>query len=98
MGILDKFKPHKWEVYRPGMAIPEPDYETATGRCLYSKPAVEKMLIAAAKAERERLAAWLDERVRLVDCDCGCNSKKVADQASGAYARAAASFRSMDDA
>ena len=34
--FYNRLKPHKGDVYRPGQALPEPGYETATGRRLYT--------------------------------------------------------------
>jgi len=34
--FYSRLKPHKGDVYRPGQALPEPGYETATGRRLYT--------------------------------------------------------------
>jgi hypothetical protein len=36
MSWLDRFKPHKGDVYKPGQALPEPAGETVTGRRLYT--------------------------------------------------------------
>lgn len=36
MSWIDKLKPFKGDVYRPGQCLPEPDAETATGRKLYT--------------------------------------------------------------
>ena len=42
MKWLDKLKPTKGEVYIKSNLLPESDYETATGRCLYTIAAIRK--------------------------------------------------------
>ena len=42
MKLLDKLKPTKGAVYIKGNALPESDYETATGRALYTVTAIRK--------------------------------------------------------
>jgi hypothetical protein len=43
--------------------------------------------------ERERLAKILEQRVRWVACDCGCEMEKIADQDSGVWLKAAMMVR-----
>jgi hypothetical protein len=50
MGWIDRFKPHKGDVYRPGQTLPEPGYETATGRKLYT---VQQIRAAYAQGARD---------------------------------------------
>ena len=42
MNWLNKLKPTKGGVYIKGNALPESDYETATGRALYTMSAIRK--------------------------------------------------------
>ncbi len=53
MSWLDRFKPHKGDVYRPGQALPEPGYETATGRKLYTVQQIRK---AYAQGQKDSLS------------------------------------------
>jgi hypothetical protein len=50
MKWLERFKPHKGDVYRPGQVLPEPGYETATGRKLYT---VQQIRAAYAQGQRD---------------------------------------------
>lgn len=50
MSWLDRFKPHKGDVYLPGQVLPEPGYETATGRKLYT---VQQIRAAYAQGSRD---------------------------------------------
>ena len=60
-GLIDKtFRPYKGAVYRLGMAMPEPEYETATGRRLFTVTQMEKIAALAAEAEREACAKLAD--------------------------------------
>lgn len=53
-GLIDKtFRPYKGAVYRSGLAMPEPEYETATGRKLFTVSQVEKIAALAIEAERK---------------------------------------------
>jgi len=55
MNWFDKIKPTKGDVYIKGNALPESDYETATGRTLYTIIAMRKAYDAgwdAALAQR----------------------------------------------
>lgn len=58
MAWLDRFKPHQGAVHLPGQALPEPEYETATGRRLYT---VQQMRAAYAQGAK-------DSRSLLVRC------------------------------
>ena len=42
MKLLEKLKPSKGAAYIKGNALPESDYETATGRALYTVAAIRK--------------------------------------------------------
>lgn len=53
MSWLDRLKAHKGDVYRPGQALPEPGYETATGRKLYT---VQQIRAAYAQGQRDSLS------------------------------------------
>ena len=56
-GLIDKtFRPYKGAVYRLGLAMPEPEYETATGRRLFTVTQMEKIAALAAEAERDACA------------------------------------------
>ncbi len=47
-GLIDKtFRPHKGAVYRHGLAMPEAEYETATGRRLFTVAQMEKIAAVA---------------------------------------------------
>ena len=48
-------KPHKGDVYRPGQALPEPGYETATGRELYTAQQIRAAYAQGAKDSRTLL-------------------------------------------
>jgi hypothetical protein len=58
MGWLDRFKPHKGDVYDPGQVLPKPAYQTATGRRLFT---VQQMRSAYAQGSK-------DSRALLVRC------------------------------
>lgn len=61
-GLIDKtFRPYKGAVYRLGLAMPEPEYETATGRRLFTVAQMEKIAALAAEAEREACSDVCDE-------------------------------------
>ncbi len=50
MSLIEKlFRPYKGSVYRLGMAMPEPEYETATGRRLFTVSQMEKFAAMAAE-------------------------------------------------
>lgn len=56
-GIVKKtLRPYQGAIYRIGLAMPEPEYETATGRMLYTISQVEKIVAQAIEAEREACA------------------------------------------
>ena len=55
MGWLDRFKPHKGDVYRPGQALPEPEHETATGRKLYTVQQIRAAYAQGSKDSRSLL-------------------------------------------
>lgn len=50
MSLLDRFKPYKGTGYKPGQILPEPDYETSTGRKLYT---VQQIRAAYAQGKSE---------------------------------------------
>ena len=53
-GLIDKtFRPHKGAVYRHGLAMPEAEYETATGRRLFTVAQMEKIAAIGIDAGRE---------------------------------------------
>jgi hypothetical protein len=49
MSWMDRFKWHKGDVYRPGQLLPEPGYETATGRKLYTVQQIRAAYVQGAK-------------------------------------------------
>lgn len=53
MSWLDRLKAHKGDVYRPGQPLPEPGYETATGRKLYT---VQQIRAAYAQGQRDSIS------------------------------------------
>lgn len=55
MNWLDRLKSHKGDVYRPGQALPEPGYETATGRKLYTVQQIRAAYAQGAKDSRSLL-------------------------------------------
>ena len=55
MRWLDRFKPHSGDVYRPGQTLPEPSYETATGRRLYTVQQIRAAYAQGAKDSRALL-------------------------------------------
>lgn len=55
MGWLDRFKPHSGDVYKHGLALPEPAYETATGRRLYTVQQMKAAYSQGAKDSRSLL-------------------------------------------
>ena len=59
MSWLDRFKPHKGDVYMPGQTLPEPCYETATERKLYT---VQQIRAAYAQGQRDSLSLLLRAR------------------------------------
>lgn len=56
MSWLDRFRPHKGDVYKPWQALPEPGYETATGRKLYTVQQIRAAYAQGAKDSRSLLA------------------------------------------
>ena len=56
MSWIDIFKRHKRDVYGSGQALPEPAYETATGRRLYTVHQMQDAYAAGVAAEREACA------------------------------------------
>ena len=50
--FYSRLKPHGGDVYRPGHPLPEPAYETATGRCLYTVQQVRAAYEQGRKDER----------------------------------------------
>lgn len=55
MNWLDRLKAHKGDVYRPGQTLPEPGYETATGRKLYTVQQIRAAYSQGAKDSRTLL-------------------------------------------
>jgi hypothetical protein len=53
--FYSRLKPHKGDVYRPGQVLPEPDYETATGRKLYTVQQIRAAYAQGAKDSRTLL-------------------------------------------
>lgn len=53
--FYNRLKPHKGDVYRPGQALPEPGYETATGRRLYTVQQIRAAYAQGAKDSRTLL-------------------------------------------
>ena len=53
--FYSRLKPHKGDVYRPGQALPEPGYETATGRKLYTVQQIRAAYAQGAKDSRTLL-------------------------------------------
>ena len=53
MSWLNKFKSHAGEIYKSGMALPEPNYETATGRKLYT---VQQIRAAYAQGQKDSIS------------------------------------------
>ena len=53
--FYSRLKPHKGDVYRPGQALPEPGYETATGRRLYTVQQIRAAYAQGAKDSRTLL-------------------------------------------
>jgi hypothetical protein len=53
--FYSRLKPHKGDVYRPGQALPEPGYETATGRRLYTVQQIRAAYAQGAKDSRSLL-------------------------------------------
>lgn len=65
---MDRFKCFRGDVYKRGALLPEPEYETATGRRLYTVQQMQKCYEEGCKesaAEIERLTAELHEQARL---------------------------------
>lgn len=55
MKWLERFKPYKGDVYRPGQTLPEPAYETATGRKLYTVQQIRAAYSQGSKDSRSLL-------------------------------------------
>lgn len=53
--FYSRLKPHRGDVYRPGQALPEPGYETATGRKLYTVQQIRAAYAHGAKDSRTLL-------------------------------------------
>ena len=51
---IKKHKPYSGRVYKSGKAMPEPNYETATGRTLYTVAQMHAAYEQGAKDERSR--------------------------------------------
>ena len=73
--FYSRLKPHKGDVYRPGQALPEPGYETATGRRLYTVQQIRAAYAQGAKDSRSSFSCF-----RCVALSCTCEREKLGDQ------------------
>ena len=67
-GLIDKtFRPHKGAVYRHGLAMPEAEYETATGRRLFTVVQMEKMAAIAIDKGRDECELEINMLLQTID-------------------------------